>query len=115
MKAEVYDGDCIQLRAESADEQKVLDAFWDDGIKVHCGGALLGISRPWPLYQLNFVEEEVAALLVALGQCIGTAENQSMRETYRHLISRVFEVVQKHSSRGAIGFPTKSAKLSEGG
>lgn len=82
MKVEVHE-QTVRLRAEDADELSLLNAFWDRGVYCHSGGSFTSIGLPYPHIQFNLTEEEVYALMYALGRIIEADKSGLGRELPR--------------------------------
>lgn len=125
MKVE-QNGVILNLRAENKDERRLLDAFWDRGVRVCSGGSTLGISLPLQTYVLELDERQVMALMHLLGSgreqekglIAGVMiskgsmleledEKLSLFFEYQSILEEVVQSVRRRQGGFTMGFPVR--------
>lgn len=128
MKAE-QNGTIVDLRAENPDEQRLLDAFWERGVRVCAGGSRLGISLPGFYYVLELNEEQVMALMHLLGtgreqersvitgllmrkgnplEVANEIDNVSLIIRYQDILEEVLRSMKRRDGGATMGFTSRA-------
>lgn len=104
MKAE-QNGTIVNLRAEIPDEQRLLDAYWERGVRVCSGGGRLGISFPVSTYILELNEEQVMALM----HLLGSGRNYiPLNIEYQSILEEVMRSMKRRDGGTTMGFPARA-------
>ncbi len=126
MKAE-QNGTIVNLRAENRDEQRLLDAFWERGVRGKFGGSRLGITLPGGTYIIELNEEQVMALMHLLGSgreqersflsgvMIGKGsildledEKVSLALEYQMILEEVIRSMKRRAGGATMAFPARA-------
>lgn len=118
----------VNLRAENPDEQRLLDAFWERGVRVCSGGSMLGISLPGFTYILELDEAQVMSLMHLLGTgreqerglvagaMIGKGSflesedvKMSLISEYQGILEEVVRSMRRRDGGATMGFPVRLA------